>query len=233
MTHAELLAAGFEVSESAHEAMGCFLERLLERNRQVNLTAVRDLSDAWRVHICDSLALLGVLPDDPGTLLDLGSGGGVPGIPLAIARPDLTVALLDGTRKKVDAAAAIAAELGLRNVSAIWGRAETRAHDPEFREQFDVVTARAVGSVRTLLELTSGFVRVRGAVWLFKTLECTAIEVAHGCAAATACKLGFIGRQRYRLPGEEADRVLVGYRKWEPLPADLPRAVGLPAKRPL
>lgn len=146
--------------------LGDFLALLLAMNEQVNLTAVTDPAEAWSRHALDALSLVPHLASVPAgaRVLDVGSGGGVPGIPLAIARPDLRVTLLDATEKKVAFLRAAAAELGLTNVEAVCGRAETVA----LGAPFDVVTARAVAKIAVLLGWTAPFARAGGLLLFIK-----------------------------------------------------------------
>src|SRR6185295_5520740 len=128
------------------------------------LTAITDPTDAWTKHILDSLTLLPLLADLPenAKLIDVGSGGGLPGLPLAIVMPHLSFTLLEATGKKVEFLRAAAAALGLKNLTMIQGRAEQLGQDRgersadgrsgAHRESYDAVTARAVGRLATLAE---------------------------------------------------------------------------------
>jgi 16S rRNA (guanine527-N7)-methyltransferase len=130
----------------AREKLDAYLDLLAKWNRVYNLTAIRDRRQMRSHHVADALAVLPFLPDAPGLrLLDVGSGGGIPGIPLAIARPDWRVALLDANRKKAAFLTQAAIELELPNVRAIASRIEDLASD----ERFDVVISRAFSDLRT------------------------------------------------------------------------------------
>ena len=161
-----LAELGVTLDDVARAKLGTFLALLLAMNEQVNLTAIVEPSAAWSRHVLDGLSLVPLLADLPAgaRVLDVGSGGGVPGLPLAIARPDLSFTLLDGTEKKVALLCAAIAELGLANVEAVCGRAE----DVDFGERFDVVTARAVAKLPTLLEWTAPFAKEGGRLLLIK-----------------------------------------------------------------
>ena len=234
MTRDELRAAGFEVNEAAHARLARFVGLLLAENQKLNLTAARDAAEIWRGHVCDSLALRPALRENAvRRLLDLGSGGGLPGLPLACVCDDLEVTLLDATRKKVAALERIIAQLGLPNVRALWGRAETLAHDPAHREQYDAVTARAVATLPVLIEYAAGFVRPGGHCFFFKSAAGLWAESGEAESAAQACELEQASTLRYRLPSEPDERALVCYRKTGALRVALPRPPGRASKRGL
>lgn len=234
MTREELRAAGHDVGAAAYARLAEFVRLLLEENARLNLTAAKTAAEIWRGHVCDSLALAGLVSERRvQALLDLGSGGGLPGVPVACVCEGVRVTLLDATRKKVDAAARMIARLGLSNATALWGRAEVRAHAPAYRERFDAVTSRAVAELPVLLEYAAGFVRSGGECWFFKSAARAAEERAAAQAAAAMCVLEYVGALSYRLPGEADARVVLRYRKSGVLRADLPRAPGRARKRPL
>jgi 16S rRNA (guanine527-N7)-methyltransferase len=127
------------------EKLDRFLDLLIEWNQKLNLTRIVDRTDAEVKHIAD--ALTAVAHIGPGlSVADVGTGGGVPGVPIAIARPDLRVTLVDSTRKKLDAIEQIVKSIGLTNVNVLHARIEA------VDRTFDVVTARAVADLRTLLQ---------------------------------------------------------------------------------
>jgi 16S rRNA (guanine527-N7)-methyltransferase len=166
---ARLEAMGASVSAATLAQLGDYLARLLAMNEQMNLTSIKEPEAAWERHILDSLTLLPLLAAVPAgaRLVDIGSGGGVPGIPLAIARPDLEVTLVEATQKKAAFLSAVASAMSLSNVTVRSGRAEQLGRD-ELRGAFDVVTARAVSRLVTLAPLTMPFARPRGIVLLIK-----------------------------------------------------------------
>jgi 16S rRNA (guanine527-N7)-methyltransferase len=172
---ARLAALGVALEPRAVQQLGAFLALLLAMNERLNLTAITDPAEAWSRHVLDALSLVPLLPPAGAgaraRLLDVGSGGGVPGLPLAIARPDLGVTLLDATEKKVAFLRAAAAALGLANVEAISGRAEAL---PPAEERFDIVTARAVAKLSTLIGWTAPFAARGGRLLLVKGAQADA-----------------------------------------------------------
>lgn len=137
-----------------------YLDELLKWNQKVNLTAVRDRTEALELHLIDSLAVLGDL--GPGaTLLDLGAGGGLPGIPLKLVRPELEVTLVDAVAKKVGFLKAAGATLGLKGFKAIHARAEG-APEKEGLPRADIVISRAFMDLPDWVPLGSKYVAEQG-----------------------------------------------------------------------
>jgi 16S rRNA (guanine527-N7)-methyltransferase len=138
--------ASHSLTGQDHAVLGQYLDLLIAANERMNLTRIVDRESAERLHIADALTLLQHLPKEPHRLVDVGSGGGVPGIPLAIARPDVTVLLVESTQKKAAFLRETAAALKLANVSVSEWRAEDVGNSNN-RESFDVCTARWSRSV--------------------------------------------------------------------------------------
>ncbi|MCA9859885.1 MAG: 16S rRNA (guanine(527)-N(7))-methyltransferase RsmG [Thermomicrobiales bacterium] len=157
------------------EQLSAYRELILEWNRKFNLTALRDAASIDGSLIGESLRLVPFLPTGPNLrAVDIGSGSGIPGIPLAIARPDIAFTLIEATGKKVRFQELVVQELGLSNVRPIHERAETMAHDPAFREQFDLVVARAVTQLAALAEISLPFLRTGGRAFFPKGADLSA-----------------------------------------------------------
>ena len=160
-------SAGISLTDEQIALLNRYLDLLLAANEKMNLTRIETRDAAEVGHIADSLTLLPYLPPEPHRLADLGSGGGVPGIPLAIARPDVTVMLIESTQKKAAFLKETAAELGLKNVSVSSWRAEDVGNSNS-RETFDIVTARAVGALNFLVEWGLPLAKTGGKVLAMK-----------------------------------------------------------------
>lgn len=176
---AQAAEAGIEFDAGDLERFGKYLGLLLDSNTRFNLTAVRDPGEAWVRHVLDSLTLIPLLveagasresgAEGPLRVVDVGSGGGAPGLILAIAMPDASFTLVEATGKKANFLREAAQALGLANVEVVAERAETLGQDRNrWRERFDAATARAVGSVAEAAELTVPLVRIGGLVLLTK-----------------------------------------------------------------
>jgi 16S rRNA (guanine527-N7)-methyltransferase len=208
------------------ELLGEYLDLFLHSAQLFNLTAIRDRAEAWNRHVIESVRLVPHL--GAGTsLLDVGSGGGLPGMVLAIARPDLAVTLLEATGKKARFLEQTAHTLKLENLTVLCDRAELLgAVDSPQRERFDIVTARAVAPLRVLLELTVPFTKVGGLVLAVKG-EKAADELT---AATNALReLHVVHEQTIRQPTAS----LVLLRKRGTTPAKYPRRSGEPTRSPL
>ncbi|MBI4498377.1 MAG: 16S rRNA (guanine(527)-N(7))-methyltransferase RsmG [Chloroflexi bacterium] len=210
---------------------------LLEWNQQVNLTAITRPEDILLKHYVDSLTGLLPFPPPPAagadlTVVDVGAGAGFPGVPMKLARPSIRLTLVDSVGKKTAFLRHLVDVLGLEGVAVVTGRAEELAHQPQYREGFDVAVSRAVAPLPTLLELLLPLVRVGGCAIAWKR---SAIAEELWAAERALGLLGGRLRQKraLRLPGEEADRLLLVFDKVRPSPPAYPRRPGVPAKRPL
>jgi 16S rRNA (guanine527-N7)-methyltransferase len=204
-----------------------YLHALLETNQAFNLTAVTDPETAWSRHIADSLSLLPWLAEAPeGPLADVGSGGGLPALPLAIARPDRKFTLVEATGKKAAFLRDIAAELGLRNVQVEHARIEEFGQAAGARERFSVVTSRALSRLPVLLELTLPLLTLGGHALAIKG-EQAADEVAESARA-----LALLGGEHMNCI-RTATGTIVRTRKERPTPKRYPRRAGEPKRAPL
>ncbi len=130
-----------------------YVDLLLEWNRKINLISRKDCDNVWSRHILGSIAFLFRFSFQPDTsVLDLGTGGGLPGIPIAILRNDLRMTLVDSTQKKIRAVSEMLSALHLSNISAVAARAEEIGSRPEFRHKYDYVIARSVAPVSDILK---------------------------------------------------------------------------------
>lgn len=214
MSPGAVIPNGVELDAAARERVTRFVDALLGENEHLNLTGAKNADELYRVHVADSLVLVPHLrATGPRRGVDLGSGGGLPGLVLACALQDTHWLLIDSTRKKVEALTRMAAAIGLTNVAAAWGRVEQLAGDARYRAQFDVATARAVADLPTLIAYAAPFLHTGGAAWFFKTSDALKREFPKAGAAARACGVAWRATHEYTLPGEAPGRVLVCYER--------------------
>jgi 16S rRNA (guanine527-N7)-methyltransferase len=222
--------AGVTLHPEEHRKLLRYIDLLLEANRGMNLTRITDPAEARVQHVGDALTVLPLLPAGPHRLVDVGSGGGVPGIPLAIARSDAAVTLLEATKKKAAFLRKCCSELELGNVEVMDHRAE-EAGRGQLREQCDVAVARAVGRMVWLAEWCLPLVRPGG-----KALAMKGPKVVEELPeAARAIKLLGGGEPAVNavvLPGVE-HHVIVEIPKLRRSPAVYPRPATQAKGRPL
>ncbi len=197
-------------------------ELLLDCNAQMNLTAITDLHEILCKHYADSLTAAPYLPQN-ARVIDVGCGGGFPTLPLAIARPDLSITALDSTAKKLTfvAQAALALHLSVKTLNA---RAEEAARNADFRQSFDAVVSRAVARLQILCELCLPFLRVGG---IFVALKGSAAEQELSDAKNAIARLG--GKVEDVIaadlgePDQAAAHTVILIRKAAPTPDIYPR----------
>jgi 16S rRNA (guanine527-N7)-methyltransferase len=211
-----------------------YSRELIAWNERVNLTRIVTPDEITVKHFLDSLSVYLALADlPPGfSLIDVGSGAGLPGLPLKIARPDLRLTLVESTGKKTAFLQHLVDTLRLANVTILTARAEEAGQNLAHRERYDVAVARAVAALPTLAEYMLPLVKVGGRVIVQKGQH-PADEIK---AAANA--LGILGgRMRQEMPvvvpGLDAERHLIIIEKHKPTPKPYPRRPGLPEKKPL
>src|SRR5688572_8478058 len=222
--------AGLTLTAEQQDRLSLYLDLLLEANRTMNLTRIVDRASAEVHHVGDALTLLPLLPAGAIRLADVGSGGGVPGIPLAVARPDARVMLIESTKKKAAFLKDAVAQLKLENVSVSEWRAEDVGHSNS-RETFDVAVARAVATLDWLAEWCLPLVKKGGKLLAMKGAR-AAEEVP---AAAKAVKMlggGPAVVHPVELPGSE-HRVIVEVPKVTRTDKRLPRAATQAKGKPL
>ncbi len=226
-----LAAHGVTLDREALMRLDLYAERLIETNRRFNLTAVTDPDEVTVKHFADSLVLLGKTQFPAGaSLLDVGTGAGFPGLALKLARPDLQVAFLDGTRKKLGFISSVLEETGLAG-ETLHLRAEEAGKQPKYREKFDFVTARAVADMAVLVEYCLPFVRAGG---LFLAMKSAAAEEEIQNAAGAVRLLGGKTEQNLLFDlVENTPRRIVFVRKISQTPPKYPRASAKIAKSPL
>ena len=153
---------GINLTVEQNAQFSTYLDELKSWNKRTNLTAIEEDNEIISKHFFDSLSVLRAIPENAGTLADVGTGAGFPGLPIKIARPNLKVTLIESVGKKVEFLKHIVQILKLEDVEVIQERAEEVGRDRRFREQFDVVTARAVAALPTLCEYALPLLRVGG-----------------------------------------------------------------------
>ena len=226
---------GLSLSPDQLAQFAHYRELLLDWNQRVNLTSITDPQEVLSKHFLDSLACVLAVPPErwqaPLALLDVGSGAGFPGLPLQIVFPHWQVTLLEATGKKVRFLEAVISELGLK-ARAIQGRAEDLAHDTQHRATYDIVTARALAALPTLVEYCLPFCNIGGLVIAAKKGDISA-ELERSKAAASKLGGRWASLTPFSLPGLEDQRALVVFQATRSAPTQYPRRAGAPVKKPV
>ncbi len=226
---------GLELSPKQLEQFHIYYEELIDWNRRVNLTAITDYEEVQIKHFLDSLTVtlaLKTAGSESFRLIDIGTGAGLPGIPLKILLPNIKLVLLDATAKKAAFLHHLKHKLGLDNVEIIVGRAEDVAHQNQYREKFDMVLSRAVAPLPTLVELTLPFCAIGGS-FIAQKKGTTDLEISQAAKAISLLGGNLQEVKRVDLEEFTDERWLIIIDKVLPTPQQYPRRPGMPKKRPI
>jgi len=233
LLHRGATEMGIRLAETAVAGLEIYYNLILEENKQQNLTRITSEEDIIILHFLDSFALraFDLLKGDE-TVLDLGSGMGIPGIPLKLVYPEISLSLLETSRKKSSFLRKAVMKIGLSDTDVLVGRAEELGRCQEYRQVYDCVVSRAVAKMPVLLELTLPFVKPGGVLFAYKGPEG---EREMSRAKKVAFKLGGKpGRVfTFSLPMRRRERSVIEVIKVGNTPAEYPRRPGIPEKRPL
>lgn len=228
----EAAKLNIEVSEEADENLEKYAEMMLHYNEFMNLTAITDPDEIREKHFLDSITLLLSGKISEGcTLIDIGAGAGFPSVPVKIVREDVNLTMLDSLNKRINFLNDVISELGIKNARAIHSRAEDAGKNKDFREKFDIATARAVADLAVLSEYALPFVKVGG---YFVAMKGTAPEEEINNAKKAVREMGGeIEEVKEVVLPSGIKHSLVIIRKVIPTPSKYPRKAGKPAKEPI
>ena len=224
---------GVDSSDEKLRQLSGYMEGILDFNESINHTAITDRKEFIAKHYIDSLMCAAMDEiNDADTVIDVGTGGGFPGVPLAIAFPEKKFTLIDSLNKRIKIVNQLCDELEIKNVRAIHGRAEELARKKDMREQFDICVSRAVANMATLSEYCLPFVKVGGSFIAYKGPDCesevkeasNAIEKLGGC---------LLRIERPEADGVAFDHRLIVVKKIAATAAKFPRKPGTPSKEPM
>ena len=209
-----------------------FYEMLVEKNKVMNLTAITEFDEVIVKHFADSLSIGKVMPLNIDTVCDLGTGAGFPGIPMAIAYPNIQFTLIDSLNKRIKFLQEVVDALGLKNVTLIHARAEEAGRNKLYREKFDLVVSRAVANISTLSEYCLPLVKLNGYFISFKSGD---IKEEVSLSGNAIQKLGGSMEDPvyFSLPDTDISRSFIIIDKKKSTPKAYPRKAGTPSKEPL
>lgn len=228
-----LEALALDSSEETLDKFEKYMDLILERNEKVNLTAITDRDEFIVKHFIDSVCCA---KDDrykkAESVIDVGTGAGFPGLPLAIVSPDKDFLLMDSLNKRIKIINEIIDTLGIDNVKAVHGRAEEMARKKEYREQFDVCVSRAVSKMSVLSEYCLPFVKKEGWLIAYKgpeaDREVNEAKRALFLLGGKAAEICDAGMEEYGI----SHKIIYIYKE-KNTPKAYPRKAGTPAKQPL
>lgn len=220
----------FAIPENGIEKFYQYMKLLLEWNEKINLTAITDESEIIRKHFIDSLTISKLIKEDTN-VVDVGTGAGFPGMPLAITKK-VKVTLVDSLNKRINFLNIVKESIELDNVNTVHGRAEEVGQNEKYREKFDYAVSRAVAPINVLLEYMLPLVKVGGYCLCMKGPK--VIDEMQGIENV-AEKLGgkYIKLEELEIPGEESRKNVIIIKKVKSTNKKYPRKPGTPAKQPL
>lgn len=225
----------YDLSEEKYNKFQKYMNLLIERNKNINLTAITDKDEIVLKHFVDSLTINKYIVDN-SKIIDVGTGAGFPGIPLKIYNESLDITLLDSLNKRINFLNDVIEMLNLNKIRAVHSRAEDAAKNPDYRERFDIATSRAVANLSTLVEYLLPFMRVNGICICMKgpnvdeelSRAKKAIEVLGG-------RIEQVDNLKLAADDAENDleRNIIIIRKVRKCSNKYPRKAGMPSKEPI
>ena len=210
-----------------------YMNLVLERNEQINLTAITDPEEFRLKHFEDSISIIDY-PEyqDAVRIMDLGTGAGFPGVPLAISSPEKKFVLMDSLNKRLKVIDEFCNELDIPNVETLHGRAEELAKNMEYKDGFDLVVSRAVANLSTLTELALPFVKTNGYFLAYKGPE-AGEEIRQAKKAFEALGGKYIETRETKMENFGISHNIVIIRKVKPTPKRFPRKPGEAGRNPI
>lgn len=224
---------GITLSSVQLQQFDTYYRVLVDWNERMNLTGITEREAVYEKHFYDSVALsffLDIAAVDK--IADIGSGAGFPSIPLKICFPHLKVVIVDSLNKRIQFLNHLVEQLGLADIKCVHGRAEDIGRLPEHRDQYDLVTARAVARLNVLNEFCLPFTRKQGTFAAMKGSQ-SEDEVREAARSLKELKSNVLSQHAFKLPFEQSERHIVLIKKLEATPRQYPRKAGTPIKQPI
>ena len=220
-----------ELNEKQKELFFDYMNLLLEWNEKINLTAITEPNEVILKHFIDSITISKFIKEN-AYIADVGTGAGFPGIPLKILREDVDIVLVDSLNKRIKFLNDVISKLDLKKITTVHSRAEDFAHDKKYREQFDVVTSRAVANMSTLSEYLIPLAKLKGKCLCMKGPDI--VEEINNAKKAISILGGTITNVHiFNLPNSDIGRTVVEIEKSKSTDKRYPRKAGVPSKEPI
>ena len=223
---------GIELTQLQTEQLYEYYRMLVEKNKDMNLTAITEEDDVITKHIIDSLSLASCIRITSQKMIDVGTGAGLPGMILKIAFPQTEMTLFDSLKKRLVFLDEVSERLGLEKTATLHGRAEDLGRNEKYRESFDIVVSRAVANMNSLSEYCLPFVKKNGIFAAYKSAE-SHEEIKNALGAVKKLGGSLTEENVFILPGTEIERRIAIITKVKSTPAAYPRKAGTPSKDPL
>ncbi|MFE6169290.1 16S rRNA (guanine(527)-N(7))-methyltransferase RsmG [Viridibacillus arvi] len=224
---------GIELSEGQLKQFHTYFELLVEWNEKMNLTAITDQPSVYLKHFYDSISAAFYMDfDKVQSICDVGAGAGFPSIPIKICFPHLRVTIVDSLNKRIQFLTHLSEQLHLDHVEFVHSRAEDFGQNPKYREQFDLVTARAVARLSVLSELCIPLVKTNGHFVAMKAASGDE-EMKDAKKALTVLGAKLVDSYSFLLPIEDSERSIFIFNKTKNTPKKYPRKPGVPNKSPI
>lgn len=225
--------SGIDVTDHELSQFEHFYRLLIQENEKYNLTAITEKQDVFVKHFIDSILINNLNFDFRNkSVIDVGTGGGFPAIPLKIMNDTLSITGLDALNKRINFIQMVCSELDLSNIDLIHGRAEDYGQMKQYREKYDFAVSRAVAELRLLLEFVMPFVKVNGYFFAYKSLK-TKTELEEAKNALHLMKSNLVDIIEINLPYDYGKRDIMIIQKNGKIDKQYPRKAGIPKKAPL
>ena len=220
-----------DLSEKNIDKFSCFKDLLIEWNKKMNLTAITEENDIILKHFIDSLTSLKYIENDK-KIIDVGTGAGFPGIPIAIMKENAEITLLDSLNKRLVFLDEVKKSNNLDNVKLVHGRAEDLGQDINFREKYDISISRAVANFSTLSEYLLPFVKIGGKCICMKGPDSDE-EIENAKNAINKLGGRIVEIEKFNLPDSDIGRTIIIIEKIKNTPKEFPRKAGIPSREPI
>lgn len=222
-----------DLSDTQLEQFQIFYDYMIEMNQVMNLTSITEEDEVILKHFYDSMSVVKYYDFNQGeNVIDVGTGAGFPGIPLAILLPEIQFTLMDSLNKRITFLKDVVEKCGLKNVECIHSRAEELAKDEKYREKYDICVSRAVANLSILLEYCIPFIKKGGKFISYKSISSEEeLSASKNAQNKLCCKLK--NNISFELPDTDNKRNFLIFEKFDLTASKYPRNNGIPRKKPL